>query len=151
MAPTYPQGSWFSQLWIYTTWGCFHTSSSFPGWLVSEKKIFKDDSVYSYVKHRPPIVAQTYPQGSWFSQIWIYTTWVCFQTSFSFPGTLVFEKKIFKVLLYIFLCKTSTLHCGPTLPLGIMIFTTLNLHYQRILSHKFQLSWLISFWEEFFF
>ena len=41
-------------------------------------------SIYSYVKLRPHIVAPPYPRGSWFSQLWIYTTWGCFHTSFSF-------------------------------------------------------------------
>ena len=93
-------------------------------------------------------MATTYIQGSWFSQLWIYTTWGCFHTSFSFPGCLVSEKKIFKEILYIFLCKTSTPQCGLTLPPGVMIFTTLNLHYLRMLPHKFQLSWLSGSWEE---
>lgn len=36
------RGSWFLQLWIYTTGACFHTNFSLFGWFVSEEKIFKD-------------------------------------------------------------------------------------------------------------
>ena len=112
------------------------------------RRFLKIYPIYSYVKLRPPIVAPPYPRGSWFSQRWIYTTWSCFHTSLSFPGWLVSEKKIFKDLLNIFLCKTSIPHCSPTLPPGVMLFTTLNLHYLRMHPQKCQLSWLISFWEE---
>ena len=39
-------------------------------------------------------------------------------------------------LFYIFLCKNLTPHCALTLPPGIMICATLNLHYLRILPNK---------------
>lgn len=29
VAPTFHWGSWFKQTWVYTTWGCFHTSFFF--------------------------------------------------------------------------------------------------------------------------
>ena len=145
MAPSYTQGSWFLQLWIYTTWGCFHRSFSFPGLMVLEKNISKD-LLYSFVKLRPPIVAPPYPRGSWFSHFLnLLTTWGCFHTSFSFAwsygsGEEDFWKFLenFHKFLIISLCKRA----------WSLIFTTLNLHYLRMLSHKFQLSWPISFWEE---
>lgn len=31
-----------------------------------------------------------YPRGSWFEQTWKYSTWRCFQTSYSFSGKMVF-------------------------------------------------------------
>lgn len=59
------------------------------------------------------------PPGSQFSQLLIYTSWVCSHMCFNFPGGLVSVKKIFKDLLFAFLCDNSTppLYC-PTLPLG---------------------------------
>ena len=81
--------------------------------------------IYSYVKIKTIITAPPYPRGPWFEQIWIYTTWGCLHTSFSFPGCLVYEKKIFKDFFYIFLCKTWSPSCGPSLPLGTMIWTNL--------------------------
>ena len=50
-------------------------------------------------------------------------------------GLLVLEKKIF---FNINICKYSFSYCGPSRPPGIMIFTTLFLHYMRMLTYKFQ-------------
>lgn len=55
------------------------------------------------------------------------------------------KKKSLKDMLDFFLCENSTPQCGPTLPQGVKSFTTLNLHYLRMLPHKFQLSWPVVF------
>ena len=43
-----------------------------------------------------PIVAPSYPRGSWFEQTWISTISGSFHINISFPGPVVLEKKIFK-------------------------------------------------------
>ena len=112
---------------------------TFLAWLFFKRKFWKMFSIYSFVKLDPPLVAPPLPREPWFEQTWIYTTWGCLNTSLSFSGRIVFEKKIFKELLCILLCKTLIRHCGPTLPPGTMIWTNLNLHYLRMLPHKYQL------------
>lgn len=39
-APFHQLGSWFEQIWIYPTGGCFHKILSFLGQIVIEKKIY---------------------------------------------------------------------------------------------------------------
>ena len=113
-----------------------------------EKKIFLE--IFSMYKNVSPIVAPPYPQGPWFEQTWIYIIWGWLPANLSFLGHIVFEKKIFKDFLYIFLCKTWSPNCGPTLPPGTMIWTNLYLHYMRMLPLKVELFWHNSFWEEYF-
>ena len=72
-----------------------------PKWFL--RRFLKIYTIYSYVKLRPPIVAQPYPWGSWFSQLWIYTTWGCIHTSFSFPGQKYHDKTIFENFSKIFM------------------------------------------------
>lgn len=58
-----------------------------------------------------------------------------------------FQKR-FSNIYYIFLCKNQPpLWSHPTSQ--VMIFTILNPHYLRMLSHTFQVSWPIGFWEDF--
>lgn len=68
-------GLGFQKLWIYITKGCFHTRFSFPGWLISERKFFKD-----------------------FLNIFLFKiiiTWGHFYVSFISLGQMVLEKKMF--------------------------------------------------------
>lgn len=54
-SPPYSREAWFEHTWIYTSWGCFHTSFIFF-WLIKfEEKIFKDFySIYILTKTWPP-------------------------------------------------------------------------------------------------
>lgn len=60
------------------------------------------------------------------------------------------QEDCLKIFLYRFLCKNSTPIVAPPYPLEIMIWTTLNLHYPRILLHNVQLSQIICFREDHF-
>jgi hypothetical protein len=60
-------------------------------------------------------------------------------------GLLVLEKKIF---FNINICKYGFPYCGPSGPLGTMMWTILNLHYIRKLSCKYDLFWLTGSGEE---
>lgn len=63
-AQPYHRVSWFSQLCIYTTWGCFHSSFNFLGWLVSERKNLKDLLyVHIYKNWTPPLWLHPNPGG----------------------------------------------------------------------------------------
>jgi hypothetical protein len=105
------------------------------------RRFLKIFPINSFVKFGSAILAPSLPWGSWFEQIWIYTTWGWFHMSVIFPGPVVLEKKIFKEFSYIFLCKTWVGHFGPTLAPGVMIWTNLNLHYLRMIPHECHLSW----------
>jgi hypothetical protein len=60
--------------------------------------------------------------------------------------------KIFKEFSYIVLCKTLVAHFGPALPLGVMIWRNLNLHYLSMLSlYKYEKLWLSCSLEEDFY
>lgn len=65
-------------------------------WFLRFLKIFL--IIYFCVKiwPPPPIVAPPYPQGSWFESTWIYSTWGCFHTIFSFSEQRVFKKIFLK-------------------------------------------------------
>lgn len=69
--------------------------ASMAKWFLRRKKIFKFSSVYSDVRIQPSIVAASSLRGSWFKQIWIYTTWGYFQKSFSFSERMVLEDNFF--------------------------------------------------------
>lgn len=62
----------------------------------------------------------------------------------------LFLRSFLKIILYIVLCKNLTPipHCDPILPLGVMIWRNLKLHYLKILPHMFQLFWPIRFRED---
>lgn len=46
--------------------------------------------------------SHNYPRETWFEYTWIYTTWVCFQTSNNFTGHLAFRRRFWSVcILYI--------------------------------------------------
>lgn len=60
-------------------------------------------------------------------------------------------KNIFKDFLYILLSKKNPPPlCGPTLPLGMIIWTILNIHCLRMLPAMLQLFWRDILWEELF-
>lgn len=59
--------------------------------------------------HYGPILLQ----GSWFDEILIYTTWVCFHTSYTFSGRLVVWKNFFSLYFFV---KHLNPHTCPTLP-----------------------------------
>lgn len=92
----------------------------------------------------------SYAWGIWFEQTKPYLR--MFYTSLSFLGHLVYGK-IFKDLifkdffLFTFLCKHSTPIEVQPYPWGSRL-SHLHLHYLRILSFKFYLSWLINVLEE---
>lgn len=52
VAPPYPRGPWFEQIWIDTNWGYLNTSLSFYGQLVFGKNIFKD-FLYTFLCKNP--------------------------------------------------------------------------------------------------
>lgn len=92
--PLWPHLTLGSIIWTYTTWVCFHTSNEVLAFLA---KFFKEIDlkkfffIHSYVKIWPPILATPYSQGSWYEQIWIYTTRRCFHLSFSFFDWMILE------------------------------------------------------------
>lgn len=74
---------------------------------------------------------------------WMYPTWRCFRTSFSFFRLMIFEKKNLKDLHFIFLVRESlTTHCGSHPTPGVMIWTNLNLPHLRMLPYKIQINFL---------
>lgn len=77
----------------------------------------------------------SYPLGSLFGECRIYTTPGYFHISFSFSAPVVLEK----IFLSIFQCKSWIYYNGPLLPKGVMILIIRNLHYPKMLPHKFQL------------
>ena len=118
----------------------FHLSWS----VVLEKKIFKDFPYIIMCKTLIPYWDPIVPPGV---MIWtnLNLLWGSCHINFSFPGPVVLEKKIFKDSPYIFICKTLIPYWGPIIPPGVMIWTNMNLHYIRKLSHKVQLG----SWEDF--
>lgn len=85
-------------------------------------------------------------RGSWFVQIWINTTWECFNTSNSFQSILI----LIRIPLLIPLLRKWAPLPNLAYPTpGIMIWTKLCQLYPRKLPHKIQLFCLNGFWEEF--
>lgn len=98
VAPLYPQGSRFelklkSILMVVST---KITDFLVPCFFFKRRssKIF----LHIFLCCCPP-----YPMGSWTKQTLIYTTWGFFQTSYSFFLAKWFWRRLFKIVLYIFL------------------------------------------------
>lgn len=84
VTPPYPWGSYFKQTWIFSTWRCFHMSSSFSGRSLSEKKVVLYIYFYVEIRPSPPNVAPTLHRISWFEQTWICFTCECHCIIFRF-------------------------------------------------------------------
>lgn len=108
--------------------------------------------IYSFVKIWHPFVAPPYPWGYWIEHTWIYTTSGFFNTNKSVSGKSVNKSRRFLKInvLYSNVKIRPPPYCGLCLPLWIMNWTNLNIHYLGILPHELQLFWLISFWEKTF-
>ena len=107
--------------------------------------------IFSYIytcETISPLMAPPELRGPWSLQTWFCTMLLSFHVLFSFSGTVILLQKIFEICFYKNICKNSFPHCGLTRPLGAMIFTTLILHYMRMLSYKFQHSRPNGSWEE---
>lgn len=99
VAPFYPQGSWFEQIWICTPWGSTQVLA-FLAKLFLGRRYFP---IYSFIKvtHPPPCGCTLPPQlavrGHDLNTFeFIYTTLGCFITMFSFFDQMFFEQKNFK-------------------------------------------------------
>lgn len=99
-------------------------------------------STYSYVKIWPPLggndflnFESTLPKDA--------STLVS-----AFLADLFLRRRYLKIYSIYSYIKNSTLHCGHTPTQRVVIFTTLNLHYLRMLTHKFELFWPNCSWEE---
>lgn len=140
MASPFPKRSSFEQIYIYPSWGSFHTFTILSQ-IVSKTRIFKDISFYIPIKNPPYPHSQiwpTLPQGIWFD-LWINTTSECFHTSNSFLDKRILRRKklillvyfseqmvfeifsIFSIYSYVFIWP---LLCGPILPTAIVIWKT---------------------------
>lgn len=93
----------------------------------------------------PPIVAPPYPEESWFTQTWIYSTGGCFQKCFSFYDQISFWEKNFKLFFSIY-CYANIWppHCGLPYPRE----SWLKKKLPEDVSQMFPLLWPIGFWEE---
>lgn len=170
MASPFPKRSSFEQIYIYPSWGSFHTFTILSQ-IVSKTRIFKDISFYFPIKNPPYPHSQiwpTLPQGIWFD-LWINTTSECFHTSNSFldkrilrrkklillvyfSEQMVFEIKIFfnfLYFLYILLCiyLTPSLWSHPThgnrdLKNKSQIYTTWGCFYTSYsFSGQYRIKW----------
>lgn len=95
MASPFPKRSSFEQIYIYPSWGSFHTFTLLSQ-IVSKTRIFKDISFYIIIKNPPYPHSQiwpTLPKGIWFD-LWINTTSECFHTSNSYLDKRILRKKI---------------------------------------------------------
>lgn len=72
------------------------------------------------------------PLVSWYEQNWVYIIWGCFHTNLSFARLTAFA--FFSKFSYVKFIP----HCGPKLPLGPMMYTSLNLYmyFLRILPQN---------------
>lgn len=96
--------------------------------------------IFSILIKNPPFCGPTFPQGHS----------LCFHTSFSLFDWMLFEKicKVFSLYLPLLKFDTPQLcNNNATLPLGIKMWTNLNLYYRRIFS-LLQLLWPIWVWED---
>ena len=96
MAPPYPGDHDLNKFETKLPTMAFHTSFSFSGQMVFEKKIIKDILYIFLCKTLTLIVASPYPRGQWFGQTWIYTIWGCFHTSFSFLAKWFLRRRFLK-------------------------------------------------------
>lgn len=94
--------------------------------------------IYVYVNFCPSPLCMFWPYPT--ISIRRNFSWICSDKLFNFSSTLHSEKKIFQYLFFcISLYKNTTPIVAPPYP------TPWHLPYQRMLTHKFQLSWLITF------
>lgn len=115
--------------WIYTIWGCFNTSSlSFSDQLFFEKNIFENFLYILLCKISFPNSGSTTPNclpEDASTQVW------------AFLAKWFLRWRFLKVFFHKFLFKNST----RTLQPGILNWNNLNLHYPRMVRHKFELFW----------
>lgn len=96
----YPLESWFETTQIYQTWGCFHRSLTFLGWMFFEKMIYKYlPNIFLCKKNtwpHSPIMTKIYPHQSWLKTKWNLHYKGCFDISLRCPSWLAHERKISK-------------------------------------------------------
>lgn len=145
VTPTHFQESWFVRTCTYYIWRCCNTSNYFSD--LFDLKCFLTISLeLIHVQNFTPTLMAHLLRGSWFVQIWINTTWECFNTSNSFQSILILRR----ILLLIPIIKKWAPLPNLAYPTpGIMIWTKLCQLYPRKLPHKIQLFCLNGFWEEF--
>lgn len=96
-------------------------------------------SIYSYVNDQPLVVHN-------FNKLAFILTEDASTLVTIFLTDRFQRGMIFKILLYIVFCENSILPCfGPTLPMGIRVWTNLNLNklnilYLKMFSQKFNFS-----------
>jgi hypothetical protein len=143
VAPPDPRGPWFQEMWIYIISESFHINMTYSGSLVLEKKIFKwPHQMFAFLRLSPLWRGP----GPLFEQFRIPLTQGWFMSGLIEIGLLVLEKTFFNMNI----CKYSFPNCGPSWPLGTVMWIILNLHCIRKLSCKYDLFWLSGSGEEYF-
>jgi hypothetical protein len=144
VAPSDPRGPRFQETWIYIISERFHVNMTYSGSVVLEEKISKwPNPIFAFLWLSPLWRGL----GPFFEQFRVPFTQGWFMPSLIEICQLVLKNKI---LFNINICKYSFPYCGPSRPPGTMMWTTLNLHYIRKLSCKYELFWLIGSGEEAF-
>lgn len=136
VAQPYPQGLWFLTNLNYTTYGIFRINLTNHGLMfltLSKKNIFKIFFLYTLVflcltliVHCSPIP----PKGSWSQQTRIFTTCECFHINMA----LLFLRRFFPIYSYV---NPWLSIAASTYPVGIMIWTNLNLHHLQMPPYKY--------------
>lgn len=73
------------------------------------------------------------PRGLWFEETSIFTSWKSMQVTNILADQ--FQRRFLRFYCILFYEKDWLLHCGPTLPLEILIWTNWNLLYLRMRQH----------------
>jgi hypothetical protein len=116
----------------------------FFGTMVNEKKVCKwPYPIFArlWLNPPPPFLKRIWP-FIWVNLNSLHVRMVC--TIFDWNWPAVWFKKVLSSILI----KNCFPSCGPSRPMGIIICTSLNLHYVRKLSCKSELFWLSGSREE---
>lgn len=116
--------------------------------LVFKKIDFKDSPFIFLCKNWLSNCVPTLPQGSWFEQIWTYSTLESFLTGFKFSDKIVFERKIFKDFpLYIFLCENwppPLVGWGSWSEYRLIELTWIHTYWRSHISVNFSDKWFLT-------
>lgn len=115
MAPPYPEESWFTQTWIYSTGGCLQKCFSFYDQISFWEKNFKlFFSIYCYANIWPPTLWSTLSTGIMIEK---KITWRCFTNVSAFVADRFLRRRFLKTFsLYMSLCKNLTPYRAPSYP-----------------------------------